>query len=183
VAIQVPLWEGTSCLSAKAYCAADQDGAGTAAFLYVAASHTSSVICAAAGCDGSSAQDKRNLHGYHRQNEEAADVPANAKCTGHQINGARPSAESAEEDSSRKHSMGMELVRHLVVLMLENRSFDDLVGYVYAGDGNRLPINIPQPAEGSPTTYDGLSKPAADSDFWNPSNASFFEDPSDLVLC
>ena len=57
--------------------------------------------------------------------------------------------------------MGMELVRHLVVLMLENRSFDNMVGYVYAGDGNRPPINIPQPAESSPTTYDGLSQTCA----------------------
>ena len=74
--------------------------------------------------------------------------------------------------------MGMELVRHLVVLMLENRSFDNMVGYVYAGDGNSPPINIPQPAGGSPTTYDGLCKPAPDTDFWNPSNADFFGDPS-----
>jgi phospholipase C len=74
--------------------------------------------------------------------------------------------------------MGMELVRHLVVLMLENRSFDNMVGYVYDGDGNRPPINIPQPAESSPTTYDGLRKPAPDNDFWNPSNADFFGDPS-----
>jgi len=74
--------------------------------------------------------------------------------------------------------MGMELVRHLVVLMLENRSFDNMVGYVYAAEESCPPINIPQPADGSQATYDGLRKPAADSDFWNPSNASFFEDPS-----
>ena len=72
--------------------------------------------------------------------------------------------------------MGMEKIRHLVVLMLENRSFDNMVGYVYA-DGNRPPINIPQPAERSPTTYDGLSQTAPDNDFWNPSNADFFGDP------
>ena len=74
--------------------------------------------------------------------------------------------------------MGMELVRHLVVLMLENRSFDNMVGYVYAADENCPPINIPPPAEGSPTTYDGLRKPAPDTDFWNPSNADFFGNPS-----
>ena len=73
--------------------------------------------------------------------------------------------------------MGMENIRHLVVLMLENRSFDNMVGYVYADKENHPPINIPPPAEGAPTAYDGLSKPAADSDFWNPSNANFFGDP------
>jgi hypothetical protein len=74
-------------------------------------------------------------------------------------------------------SMGMEKIRHLVVLMLENRSFDNMVGYVYADKANHPPINIPAPAEGSRTTCDGLSKPAPDDDFWNPGNANFFEDP------
>jgi phospholipase C len=73
--------------------------------------------------------------------------------------------------------MGMEKIRHLVVLMLENRSFDNMVGYVYADKANHPPINIPPPAEGHRTTYDGLSKPAPDDDFWNPGNANFFEDP------
>ena len=73
--------------------------------------------------------------------------------------------------------MGMEKIRNLVVLMLENRSFDNMVGYVYADKANHPPINIPPPAEGSRTTYDGLSKPAPDDDFWNPGNANFFEDP------
>jgi phospholipase C len=73
--------------------------------------------------------------------------------------------------------MGMENIRHLVVLMLENRSFDNMAGYVYADKENHPPINIPPPGEGAPTAYDGLSKPAADSDFWNPGNANFFGDP------
>jgi phospholipase C len=73
--------------------------------------------------------------------------------------------------------MGMEKIRHLVVLMLENRSFDNMVGYVYADSENRPPINVPPPAEGAPTTYDGLSLPAADSEFWNPGNAEFFGNP------
>jgi phosphoesterase family protein len=72
--------------------------------------------------------------------------------------------------------MGMEKIRHLVVLMLENRSFDNMVGYMYADKDNHPPINIPPPAAGgAPTTYDGLSNPAANSDFWNPGNANFFE--------
>ena len=73
--------------------------------------------------------------------------------------------------------MGMENIRRLVVLMLENRSFDNMVGYVYADKENHPPINILPPTEGAPTAYDGLSKPAADSAFWNPSNANFFGDP------
>lgn len=71
----------------------------------------------------------------------------------------------------------MENIRHLVVLMLENRSFDNMVGYVYADKENHPPINIPPPAEGATTAYDGLSKSVVDSDFWNPSNANFFGDP------
>jgi phospholipase C len=74
--------------------------------------------------------------------------------------------------------MGMENIRHLVVLMLENRSFDNIAGYVYADRENHPPINIPRLMEGTPTAYDGLSKPASDSDFWNPSNVNFFGDPS-----
>jgi phospholipase C len=49
-----------------------------------------------------------------------------------------------------------------------------MVGYVYADQENRPPINIPAAA---PTTYDGLTKPTPDSDFWNPANASFFQTP------
>lgn len=73
--------------------------------------------------------------------------------------------------------MGMEKIRHLVVLMLENRSFDNMVGYVYAQQQNQPPINIPAPEQGSPTTYDGLTNPAPNSNFWNPGNASFFDNP------
>ncbi|HZY59843.1 MAG TPA: alkaline phosphatase family protein [Candidatus Binataceae bacterium] len=70
--------------------------------------------------------------------------------------------------------MGMEKIRHLVVLMLENRSFDNMVGYVYAAENNRPPINIPAPPPGSPTTYEGLPNALEGTDFWNPSNADFF---------
>jgi phospholipase C len=52
--------------------------------------------------------------------------------------------------------MGMEKVRHLVVLMLENRSFDNMVGYVYADKQNHPPINIPPPPDGTVTTYEGI---------------------------
>ena len=56
--------------------------------------------------------------------------------------------------------MGMEKIRHLVVLMLENRSFDNMAGYVYADRDNHPPINIPAPANEAPTTYDGLLETA-----------------------
>jgi phospholipase C len=73
--------------------------------------------------------------------------------------------------------MGMEKIRHLVVLMLENRSFDNMAGYVYADRDNHPPINIPAPANEAPTTYDGLIETATSSDFWNPSNADYFGNP------
>ena len=37
-------------------------------------------------------------------------------------------------------------VNHIVVLMLENRSFDHMLGYLYAGSGNVSPSG--QPFEG-----------------------------------
>jgi phospholipase C len=61
--------------------------------------------------------------------------------------------------------------------MLENRSFDNMVGYLYADAANHPPINIPTPPPGSQTTYDGLSKPVPDDDFWNPGNPAYFDVP------
>lgn len=57
-------------------------------------------------------------------------------------------------------------VEHLVVLMLENRSLDNVLGWLYAGDA--LP-SLVVPA-GSATRYDGLTP-----GLFNPSNASSFE--------
>ena len=37
-------------------------------------------------------------------------------------------------------------IKHVVQLMLENRSFDQMLGFLYAGSGNRSPTN--QPFEG-----------------------------------
>ena len=34
-------------------------------------------------------------------------------------------------------------IQHLVVVMLENRSFDNLLGFLYAGENNRPPRNLP----------------------------------------
>ena len=55
---------------------------------------------------------------------------------------------------------GMANIQHFVVVMLENRSFDNMVGWLYWSQGNRPPFNVPPtPAP----TYDGLTP-----DQWNP---------------
>jgi phospholipase C len=63
---------------------------------------------------------------------------------------------------------------HLVVVMMENRSFDNLLGFLYADLNNQPPINLPALSVAGQTCFDGLSKPNPTSDFWNPSNASYF---------
>jgi phospholipase C len=65
-------------------------------------------------------------------------------------------------------------IQHIVVVMLENRSFDNMLGFLYADEANVPPRNLP--AAGQPT-FDGLL-PAGSSDaFWNPANADFFGNP------
>jgi phospholipase C len=68
-------------------------------------------------------------------------------------------------------------IRHLVVLMLENRSFDNMLGLAY--DRTHPPRNL-VPADGP--TYFGLdfgpNGTTPGSGYWNPSNAAFFDDPS-----
>jgi phospholipase C len=62
-------------------------------------------------------------------------------------------------------------IQHIVVVMLENRSFDNMLGFLYADEGNMPPLNLP--ALG-PASYDGLL-PAANSEaHWNPANADYF---------
>jgi phospholipase C len=70
---------------------------------------------------------------------------------------------------------GMENIKHLVVVMLENHSFDNLLGFLYADQNNQPPKNIPAPPDGR-TTYDGLweHSAAVPSPFWNPANESYF---------
>jgi phospholipase C len=68
----------------------------------------------------------------------------------------------------------MDRIKHLVVVMMENRSFDNLVGFLYAGQNNLPPINIPAPPAGGQTSYDGLINPNPTSPFWNPSNEDYF---------
>jgi phospholipase C len=62
-------------------------------------------------------------------------------------------------------------IQHIVVVMLENRSFDNMLGLLYADQGNVPPLNLP--ALG-PASFDGLLPPAVSDAFWNPANAAFF---------
>jgi hypothetical protein len=62
-------------------------------------------------------------------------------------------------------------IQHIVVVMLENRSFDNMLGFLYADQGNVPPLNLPE--LGTPT-FDGLLPPSASNAFWNPSNPDFF---------
>jgi phospholipase C len=47
-------------------------------------------------------------------------------------------------------------INHIVVLMMENRSLDNLLGFVYAAQNNEPPNNIPEPSPPTATSYDGL---------------------------
>ncbi|HEY2253045.1 MAG TPA: alkaline phosphatase family protein, partial [Planctomycetaceae bacterium] len=49
--------------------------------------------------------------------------------------------------------MGMENIEHVVVVMMENRSFDNLLGWLYDNATDRPAFNIP---DQTPTTFDGL---------------------------
>jgi phospholipase C len=57
-------------------------------------------------------------------------------------------------------------IKHIVVVMLENRSFDNVCGGAYAGLNEQPSLFLPA---GSPPVYDGLN-----SGLWNPSNIGFF---------
>jgi phospholipase C len=47
-------------------------------------------------------------------------------------------------------------LEHIVVLMLENRSLDNMLGWLYADQNNVPPRNLPPPAAGQQPSYDGL---------------------------
>lgn len=70
--------------------------------------------------------------------------------------------------------MSLAHIKHVVVLMMENRSLDNMLGYLYAGQDNAVDHVIP--AGGNPK-YEGLAyyspkDPA--NPFWNPTDAAFF---------
>ena len=70
--------------------------------------------------------------------------------------------------------MGMEAIEHVVVVMMENRSFDNMLGFLYADQGNVPPLNLPTL---SPTAFDGLLPCDISDAFWNPANPDFFSTP------
>ncbi len=52
--------------------------------------------------------------------------------------------------------MSLDGIRHIVVLMLENRALDNLLGWLWADAGNHPKINIPPFPEHRPPVYYGL---------------------------
>jgi phospholipase C len=58
-------------------------------------------------------------------------------------------------------------IKHIVMVMFENRSFDNMCGWIYSDQGKTPSLFLP---ECSPAEYDGLK-----ASLWNPSNASFFD--------
>lgn len=73
-------------------------------------------------------------------------------------------------NSAPRPAVPKDLIHHIVVLMLENRSFDNVLGWLYADTANQPPRNIP--ALPVPT-YDGLSANAQ----WNTLPASAHDAP------
>lgn len=58
----------------------------------------------------------------------------------------------------------MENIEHIVVVMMENRSFDNLLGWLYDDQTDPPPFNIPPQ---SPTTFEGLSANAFSNELNN----------------
>jgi phospholipase C len=58
----------------------------------------------------------------------------------------------------------LQKIKHIVVVMMENRSFDNLLGWLYADVNNRPPFNIPKPQQGS-NTFAGLVPQAYYNDY------------------
>ena len=63
----------------------------------------------------------------------------------------------------------LSLTQHVVVLMLENRSFDHMLGYLYAADANMSPAG---------QTYEGLTGTEANPVSAGPAVAVFKIEPS-----
>jgi len=77
--------------------------------------------------------------------------------------------------------MSLDNVRHLIVLMLENRSFDNMLGFAYDRQNpprHRIPFDD-RIFYG--LDFDPGGRPAA-PDYWNPSNAEFFTEPGTAAV-
>lgn len=68
----------------------------------------------------------------------------------------------------------MDQVKHLVVVMMENRSFDNLLGFLYARENNTPPLRVLGRSVPGVPEFDGLSEGNPESEFWNPSNEDYF---------
>lgn len=75
--------------------------------------------------------------------------------------------------------MGMENIEHLVVVMFENRSFDNLLGWLYDNDTDPPKLNIPAQ---NPPTFDGL-KANTYSNFLNGQEIFASRPPSSWPSC
>src|SRR5215472_1842647 len=65
-------------------------------------------------------------------------------------------------------------VKNIVVVMFENRSFDNICGWLYTNSATQPSLYLPA---GSPQKFDGL-----DPAFWNPSNQSYFSGEAPLKV-
>ena len=61
-------------------------------------------------------------------------------------------------------------IKHIVVVMLENRSFDNLCGWTYTGQSTQPSLFLPA---GSSSAYNGLN-----SSLSNPSNPLILREPN-----
>lgn len=52
--------------------------------------------------------------------------------------------------------MAMKDIEHIVVVMMENRSFDNLLGWLYDNETNPPPVNIPPASSAASPTFEGL---------------------------
>lgn len=73
--------------------------------------------------------------------------------------------------------MSIDRIRHLVVLMFENRSFDNMLGFAY--DQHNQPTNrIPDDERVFFGLDFDLGGRGTGGDYWNPSNSAFFDTPA-----